>query len=548
MTTATPLAPTREQLFEALAALRAAGDTFDVLSEPDSAAGEFFKEVAHRLQDEFFGKEHVENDEWMRDPIEVELQARSAEIEAEALAQVQQFQALGERIRTLRTMAPRYRELGTIDVQFSPIVRCVSLGRSTSRAPWDGGRCGVRMSAGSTRPFSSVRRARRRPAMPSGACVLRYEGTRGTVWRVKYRDAEGCQVQETIGREADGVTRKQAEAELRERLVRVERKGYRRPRTLTFGDYAETWFEAGKRSQGWKPATVTAYRNAIDAYLVPAFGSTRLDAIRPRDVSAFVTDAMTRAQGKNKRPLSGKYVNWLLNLAFSIFKGAVGEELIESNPVASVQRPKVERKRWRILEPVEVPRVHKAFSDDRARRVFLTLTLTGLRRSEVVGLRWRHVNLVEGTLRVEESKSEEGDRLIALPRTLIDLLAEQFTSSPFRTDDDYVFAHPKRGSKLEAKWYHDRFQQALATAGVEGHVRCFHDMRHTALTNLAATGASPIAIMTTAGHRSMATTRGYLHLAGVVFHDEASALGRRLLGVQDSGTKSPAPAPLSGNA
>ena len=62
-------------------------------------------------------------------------------------------------------------------------------------------------------------------------------------------------------------------------------------------------------------------------------------------------------------------------------------------------------------------------------------------------------------------------------------------------------------------------------------------MRHTALTNLAATGASPIAIMTTAGHRSMATTRGYLHLAGVVFHDEASALERRLLGV-DSGGRS----------
>lgn len=145
-------------------------------------------------------------------------------------------------------------------------------------------------------------------------------------------------------------------------------------------------------------------------------------------------------------------------------------------------------------------------------------------------LRWRHVNLVEGTLRVEESKSEEGERLIALPRTLADALVEQFTSSPFRSDEDFVFAHPKRGSKLEAGWYHACFQEALATARVEGHIRSFHDMRHTALTNLAATGASPIAIMTTAGHRSMATTKGYLHLAGVVFHDEAPALERRLLG------------------
>ena len=46
---------------------------------------------------------------------------------------------------------------------------------------------------------------------------------------------------ETVGREADGVTRKRAEAELRERLVRVERKGYRRPDRLTFADYAGTW-------------------------------------------------------------------------------------------------------------------------------------------------------------------------------------------------------------------------------------------------------------------------------------------------------------------
>jgi integrase len=72
--------------------------------------------------------------------------------------------------------------------------------------------------------------------------------------------------------------------------------------------------------------------------------------------------------------------------------------------VAGVQRPKVVRRRWRILEPRELPRVSRALSDDRARLAFLTLTLTGLRRSELVALRCRHVNLVEGTLRVEESK------------------------------------------------------------------------------------------------------------------------------------------------
>ena len=216
-------------------------------------------------------------------------------------------------------------------------------------------------------------------------------------------------------------------------------------------------------------------------------------------------------EAKRQAPwLSGKYANLRLNITFSVFKSAIGEELVDANPVASVRRPKVVRRRWRILEPAEVPVVYKAFSDDRARRVFLTLVLTGLRRFELVGLRWRHVNLVEGTLRVETSKSEEGERLIALPTTLVDALAEQFTSSPYRSDDDYVFCHPEKGTSLGRDWYASEFAEAPERAGIESKIRASHDMRHTALTTLAATGASEIAVMATAGHRSMQTTKMYL--------------------------------------
>lgn len=58
--------------------------------------------------------------------------------------------------------------------------------------------------------------------MPSGACVIRYEGARGVTWKVKYRDADGVQVKETVGSEREGIDRKRAEAVLRDRLVRVE--------------------------------------------------------------------------------------------------------------------------------------------------------------------------------------------------------------------------------------------------------------------------------------------------------------------------------------
>jgi integrase len=122
---------------------------------------------------------------------------------------------------------------------------------------------------------------------------------------------------------------------------------------------------------------------------------------------------------------------------------------------------------------------------------------------------------------------------------------DHYRASSYRADTDYVFGHPTKGSSWCADWFRGEFLAALAAAGITDRVR-LHDLRHAALTNLAATGASPIAVMATAGHRSMQTTKQYVHLAGVVFRDDADALSRRLLGVPETGTKSPETASLSG--
>lgn len=90
---------------------------------------------------------------------------------------------------------------------------------------------------------------------------------------------------------------------------------------------------------------------------------------------------------------------------------------------------------------------------------------------------------------------------------------------------------------------------ALAAAGIADYVRPFHDVRHGALTNLAAAGVSPVAIMGVAGHRSMSTTKRYVHLAGVVFADEAAVLEQGMLGapVPQTGTGAPQTALRSGS-
>jgi integrase len=348
--------------------------------------------------------------------------------------------------------------------------------------------------------------------------VIEYRGKRGVVWRIKWTDAGGQQVQETIGAERDGVTRKTAEVELRERLTRVAKKGYERPKPVTFRGFSETWFVECQTRRAWKPRTVTAYRNALER-LRPTFGSRPLAAIRPREISAYV-----QQQLDTHAPAT---VNVDITLLGDIFKMAKREELIDSNPVDGVERPKIGRRRWRILEPVEVRRVLAAFTDERARTVYLTLALTGLRRVEVTSLRWRDVDLVDQVLHVRVSKTEQGERSIALVPALSEALWRHRRRTRFQGEDEYVFASPTSGRRLGADWYAQQFRKALKAAAITDYVRPFHDARHGALTNMAATSPSPIALMATAGHRNMATTNRYLHLAGVVFRAEAEALAAR---------------------
>lgn len=352
--------------------------------------------------------------------------------------------------------------------------------------------------------------------------VIQYRGKRGVVWRIKYRDASGKQVMETVGGAADGFTRKMAEAELRERLVRVERKGYRKPKPLTFGEWSKTWLAEGEARRGWASGTVSAYKGVLDRNLGPYFDGMRLGSIRPRDVAAYI-----RQQLKHYSPAT---VDLDVTVGHDICKVAVREELLDSNPFAGAERPKIVQRKWRILEPVEVQRVLKAFNNEQARTIFLTLSLTGLRRKEISGLRWRDVDLVGGVLRVEESKTKEGERSVALSSRLTEALIEHLGRSTYTAPDDRVFGHRTRGTKLNPDWYGREFRKALLAVGITDYVRPFHDARHGSLTNGAANGESTFALMRRAGHKNVATTQRYVDLAGVVFREEADSLEDRMLG------------------
>jgi integrase len=355
--------------------------------------------------------------------------------------------------------------------------------------------------------------------MPRGAAVIPYDGKRGRVWRIKYADADGKQVMETLGPEAEGWTRRKAEAELRERLVRVEKRSYRRPKPITFRQYARGWLTGCEGRRQWRPSTVKMRRLQVGR-LTEFFGPMRLATIRPTHVASYVSDRLG--------DYSPATVNGDVDVLFEILKTAKREELVDQNAAEGAERPRVPRRRWRILEPVEVARVARALeADQQARTAFLTLVVTGVRRFELQALRWHDVDLVGNILRIRDSKTEDGVRSIALPPTLADALWQWRRSTKFQGDDERAFCNQKTGGVYREERFAEAFRDALAEAGIDDYIRPFHDLRHTAITNDAAAGASPVALMTKAGHASMSTTKRYLHLAGVVFHEEAAALEQR---------------------
>ena len=83
--------------------------------------------------------------------------------------------------------------------------------------------------------------------------------------------------------------------------------------------------------------------------------------------------------------------------------------------------------------------------------MFLTLALTGLRRSELQRLHWTDIDLLEGVLRVREGKSEEGERSIALPPRLQTELSEHYRKTAYRGQDELVFCHRDRGTVYRAE-------------------------------------------------------------------------------------------------
>ena len=364
---------------------------------------------------------------------------------------------------------------------------------------------------------------RGRPLQPISGHVLRRDGRRGAVWYAKYRLPDGRQLKRRIGpawagrgRPAAGFyTKRLAEQELRAILDEArhgELPGMVRT-GATFADAAAEFMRHAERDRALKPSTLRGYRSIICAYLLPAFGERPLEDITSEEIERWRAELAGR-----QRELSNSSKNRILTLLHGILRRACKVHRLPANPAAGVERHRVRScGDIEVFSPEEVWALVRAAASEQDAAIFLTAAFTGMRRGELLALRWRDVDFAGSSIRVRASYAagalttpKSGKvRAVPLAPDVAATLARLSQRRWFTGEDDLVFPG-EAGSYLDGSALRRRYAAALRRAGLRP-LR-FHDLRHTFGTRMIAK-ADIRRVQEWMGHADVQTTMRYLHYA-----------------------------------
>lgn len=271
--------------------------------------------------------------------------------------------------------------------------------------------------------------------------------------------------------------------------------------------------------------------------------------VTTRDVLAFVEAQRLPRHGGNvvrlddgEQGLSARTIKRRLSSVSGLFSFLVTRGDITANPVPrglSTRRPgrrgvpliRAPRTLPRILTPDEVSSLLAALRTSRDRAMVEAMLFGALRRCEVLGLRLEDLRLGEHRLFIADGKGGHQRLVPIAPRffaTVATYLEQERPSSCATNRVFAVLKGPRRGLPLSAAGLDEILDGARCRVGLE-HATC-HELRHTCLTRLREAGMALEAVQAQAGHRSIESTRIYLHLANTWLLEEY----RRAMDVLDA--------------
>ena len=284
------------------------------------------------------------------------------------------------------------------------------------------------------------------------------------------------------------------QAEVKEKLKRAidENRGLDviKSGEYTVGKWLDLWYESYAKVK-MRPSSYLTYRGYIDNHVKPYIGSIPLSKLTTLDLQTLYKKLLTEGRvdrieaKKQPKGLSAKTVRNIHQIISSALKLAIEQRLIARNPADGCALPKAERKEMQTLPVEQLTSFLREAKDSGVFALYYIDLTTGLRRGELLGLKWSDIDLGKGDIRVQRQIGRIDGKIIEMPlktknayRTLplsadaIDVLMQQRRKTG---NSEWVFPSPTGGPMSPDSVLH-MLHRVLKRAGLP-KVR-FHDLRH----------------------------------------------------------------------
>ena len=315
-----------------------------------------------------------------------------------------------------------------------------------------------------------------------------------------------------------GKTQTEVKEKLKAAISESQRLDVSKAGTYTVSSWVRTWYEVYAEPR-IRPNTKSYYTNYIENHIIPGIGSIPLDKLTTIQIQRFYKHLLDggrvdRIEAKKKpKGLAPKTVRNIHQMIGSAYNLAMEQRLVTKNPTQGCALPKVEHKEMKTLTADQLSAFFQEARDSGVYELYYLDLATGLRRGELLGLKWTDIDLDRGVLKIQRAISRQNGKVVEAPlktknayRTLplsadaIDVLMQQRRKTG---NSEWVFPSPTGGPMSPDSVLH-MLQRVLKRAGLP-RIR-FHDLRHTFATMALQNGVDVKTVSSMLGHYSAGFT------------------------------------------